>query len=155
MLDAICAEIHNYFTRESDKYVGNYAITDGVVTPPVNLQNGQFYRIIGSVFNDGVHKFGESDLTDEAEFHGAIWAMRVPKTFIDLVGEIKAWQDQYGGLDTKDGRVALSPFTSESFGGYSYSKSAGGGSADGSSVTTWQSTFASRLSVWRKLPGCE
>lgn len=149
MLDAICAEIHNYFTRESDKIIGDFAIVDGVVSPPSclqKIQNGQYYRVIGSVFNDGIHRRGDETLTDEPVFHGAIWLMRIPKDFLDLCASIDAWQNKYGTADS----VNMSPFSSESFGGYSYSKGSGGGN-DGSSVPTWQSTFASQLNVYRKV----
>jgi glycosyltransferase involved in cell wall biosynthesis len=43
-----------------------------------------------------------------------------------------------------------SPYSSESFGGYSYSK-ASGTDNHGNDVTSWQSKFASRLNHWRKI----
>jgi hypothetical protein len=99
--------------------------------------------VIGSVFSDGVHQYPAAFPTDET-FGGEIWAMAVPSEVITLVGDIGAWEQKYG-------EAAASPFTSESFGGYSYTKS-GGASASGSSgVITWQSQFKSRLNRWRKL----
>ena len=79
-------------------------------------------------------------------FHGAIWRMYPPMNFLTLVQEISTWQTTNGAADS----VAMSPFNSESFGGYSYSKS-GGGSAGSSSVPTWQSVYASRLRRYRRL----
>ena len=74
--------------------------------------------------------------------------MSPTSAFLELVAEIEAWQAKNGGVDSN----AMSPYQSESFGGYSYSKS-GGGSSDGgaSSVPTWQSTYASRLKAYRRI----
>ena len=75
--------------------------------------------------------------------------MAVPPSVIALSAEIEAWQEKYGGVDS----TAMSPYTSESFGGYSYSKSRGGsgnGSSDSGSGT-WQSVYANRLNKWRKI----
>ncbi len=88
----------------------------------------------------------QSFLKDEI-FDGEIWAMAIPQEFVFLAGEIKAWQDKYGGIDSE----AMSPFQSESFGGYSYSKGGSSVSNRASSVTTWSNTFASRLNKWRKI----
>lgn len=96
---------------------------------------------MGSVFNDGLHQYGTemADLQDES-FQGAVWALAVPKAVVSLAGEIAAWQEKY--KDTVD-----SPYTRESFSGYSYSKSSG---ADGSSGG-WQTAFRARLNPYRKL----
>ena len=80
-------------------------------------------------------------MTDE-EFKGAIWILAVPKAVVELAEEISAWQKQYG-------TVVSSPYTSESFGGYSYSKS--GGSTKSEGVNGWQNVFRLRLNSYRKL----
>jgi hypothetical protein len=77
-------------------------------------------------------------LTDEV-FEGAVWAMAVPPTLIALAAEIKAYNDSDAGK--------ASPYTSESFGGYSYTKAT---DANGAPIG-WQKAFASRLNKWRKL----
>lgn len=148
MLTEICAEIKNYFSLEEDKIFGDFAVEDGAITPSFYLEDDQYYRIVGSVFNDGVHKNGDQ-LTDEASFHGAIWKMRVPKAILDLDEEIAAWQAEHGSVQSAN----MSPFASESFGGYSYSKSSGGssGSEAGSSAVTWQTVYAQRLNPYRKI----
>lgn len=146
MLDAICREIKNYFVADSDRYIGDFAIVDGIITPPIAMQEGQYYRIVNSVFNDDVYIHGSEQLTDEEEFHGAIWLMRPPKAFLELVKDIEDWQNKYGGTDS----VSMSPYSSESFGGYSYSKNAGSTDAEGQSGLTWQSAFANRLNVFRR-----
>ena len=147
MLTEICAEIRNYFTYESDKNFGNFAIVDGSITPPLDLPT-DYIRIVGSHKNDGVHKLSDADLIDEGTFHGAIWIMSPPKAFLDLAAEIAAWQEKNGALDSP----AMSPFNSESFGGYSYSKSSGasaGGSSSGGA--DWRAAFASRLNIYRRI----
>ena len=146
MLTEICAYLHNWFCEDSDMIVGNIVIGDSEITVPnVVIQPGQYIRIIGSVFNDGVWQYGEATFRPET-FDGAVWLMRIPQTVIQLATDIEDWQAKYGSVDSK----AMSPFNSESFGGYSYSKS-GGGSAGSSSVPTWQSVYASRLRRYRRL----
>lgn len=148
MLDAICREIKNYFSDEEDRFIGDYAIIDGKITPPIAIQEGQYYRIVKSAFNDDVYIAGQEDLTDEKTFHGAIWLMKPPKEFLALVKDIEDWQAKYGGVSS----VAMSPYSSESFGGYSYSKSTvGGGSNDAQNGLTWQSVFADRLAPYRRV----
>lgn len=139
MLDQILHEIKNYFVL--NKYQGEYKIANGEILLPF-LMEGQYFRICGSIFNDGVHRYPEKWLTDE-EFTGEIWAMAIPAEFMELVRDIENWQDKYGEEVSK-------PYSSESFGGYSYSK-ASGGSDGGSAQITWQSNFRSRLNRWRKL----
>lgn len=151
MLTEICKEIRNWFSEREDRMVGKFRIETGVLVPPVSLLEGQYFRIIGSVFNDGVHQYGtEGDiLKDEPEFDGAVWLMRCPKDFLDLVAEIEAWQEKNGAVDSAN----MSPFSSESFGIYSYSKGSSGSSASGAGATavTWQTQFKSRLNKYRKL----
>ena len=148
MLTEICAEIRNYFSLEKDRIYGNFAVVNGAITPPVSLQDGQFYRIIGSVFNDGVHKKGDQ-LINEEQFSGSVWKMRVPIALLDLAEEIAAWQAENGNVQSAN----MSPYVSESFGGYSYSKGSGNstGSGAGSSAVTWQTMFAKRLNIYRKI----
>ena len=121
-------------------------ISDGAIDA-VGLKDGQYFRIIGSTFNDGVHIYPASDLKDEV-FEGSIWAMAVPATVIAIASDIKDWQTKYGGADSD----AMSPFTSESFAGYSYSKSGSGNANSGSNIT-WQDVFGGRLNKYRKLRG--
>lgn len=149
MLTEICAEIKNYFTYEKDKHFGDFAIVDGQIVPSIAFPT-DYIRIVGSMLNDGVHKLSDENdtLVDEGKFHGAIWVMSPPAAFLALAGEIETWQEMNGKADS----VAMGPFQSESFGGYSYSKGSGGNGGNGvSSVPTWQSQYASRLKLYRKL----
>ena len=134
MLTEICAEIRNYFVREI--HHGTFSISDGAIEPLDFLQEGQYFRIVGSVFNDGVYQYPSSDLVDET-FDGAVWAMSVPPSFIALASEIKTWQD-------KDGKP--SAYTSESFVNYSYTKAT---NAKGQ-VATWKEVFAPQLNQYRR-----
>lgn len=151
-LTALCRELKNYFTKDEDKYLGEYSISGGVLTLSGTaaydvLQEGQYFRIVGSVFNDGVYQYPVTGLTDET-FDGAIWAMKVPKEVFTLLDEINEWQEKYGSSD-----AAQSPFQSESFGGYAYTKGTVAGLANnkGASPGSWQWQFASRLDKWRKI----
>lgn len=148
MLTEICAEIKNYFTYECDRHIGDFSIEDGHIAPSFDLPT-DYIRIVGSRLNDGVHKVSDNDLVDEGKFHGAIWVMSIPKDFLALADEIASWQEQYGGA----GSTAMSPFQSESFGGYSYSKASGSSSSasGASSAPTWQSQYASRLKIYRRI----
>lgn len=148
MLTEICAEIRNYFTYDQDKKIGTWRIEDGQITPSIDFPT-EYIRIVGSHKNDGVHCLSDAnDILADEEFQGGIWCMSIPPAFIALANEIAEWQSKYGGADSQ----ALSPFQSESFGGYSYSKASGGSSNGyGSSAPTWQSTYAKRLNIYRKI----
>lgn len=144
MLEQVLTHIHNWFrVRDcvNGIHPGEYTIEDGGITLPF-LQDGQYFRIMGSVFNDGLRQYGQDmdALTDET-FTGTIWALAVPKSVIDLAGEIADWQKKYGAS-------ASSPYLSESFGGYSYSKGTAGGQSGASS---WQAAFRAQLNPYRKL----
>lgn len=146
MLNELCLELKNWFDRGQPKLFGSFNISNNQLDKKVTdvLQQNQYFRIIGSVFNDGVYRFDNNlQLTDE-EFYGAIWLMAVPKEVLDLSTEIDTWLGKYG--DT-----AESPYSSESFGGYSYSKSQSYASASGGSKSSWQAVFANRLNKWRKI----
>lgn len=144
ILTEICADIRNYF--KVGAIHGKFVVIDGQICNENGdaisaIQNGQYFRIIGSVFNDGVHKF-PAELQDENIFEGSIWLMAVPSAVVSLASEIDAWCVKNEAIDSP----AMSPFTSESFGGYSYSKSG----SDGSSIT-WKQAFKAKLNTWRKI----
>ena len=138
-LTELCAHLRNWFVRsDADRHVGTFEVVGGSIDLPW-LADGQYFRIIGSVFNDGVWKYPAA-LTDET-FDGAVWAMAVPPDVIVLCEDITAWEGKY-----RD--AAESPYQSESFGGYTYTKASGDGS---SGSVSWQKAFRARLSPWRKL----
>ena len=143
MLTELCGEVRNYFLRngEADIHKGTFTISYGEMQPLPFLQENQYYRIVGSVFNDGVWQYPNEPLTDEV-FTGAVWAMAVPPSVIALSAEIEGWLADYGA-------VLNSPYTSESFAGYSYSK-ASSMSGDASGIT-WQGQFRNRLNKYRRI----
>ena len=147
MLTELCGYLRNWF--EDLKLYGDFKIVNGAISyadgSTLPLQDGQYFRVIGSVFNDGVHCFGQTSLNDEV-FDGSIWRLKLPPDFIELANDIKAWQDKNGSLDSQ----AMSPFSSESFGGYSYSKGSGN-TADTSNGGSWQSVFGNRIMRFRKV----
>lgn len=142
MLEQVLTHLHNWFIVPNGIHHGKFTIEGGGIALPF-LRDGQYFRIMGSVFNDGLHQYGPAmeALTDE-EFDGTVWALSVPRAVISLSEEIAAWQGKYSA-------VADSPYTSESFGGYSYTK-AGGANENGGSGG-WQAVFRSRLNPYRKL----
>lgn len=116
-------------------YGGTFEVKEGSIELPF-LLDGQYFRIVGSVFNDGVHQYPVNTLTDET-FNGAIWTLALDPALISLVSEIEEWQ--------KENKKAVeSPYQSESFGGYSYTLK------DGQNIS-WKTAFADRLNRWRKI----
>lgn len=137
MLEQVLRHLNNWFLVEI--HGGAFTVENGSITLPF-LKTNQYFRICGSVFNDGLRQYPASDLKSET-FDGTVWALAVPQAVIDLALEIEAWQK-------KNGDASVSPYQSESFGGYSYSKTTD--PASGGSIT-WQSAFRSRLNNYRKL----
>lgn len=137
-LGELCAHLRNWFLRsDDDRHIGRFTVVDGTIDLPW-LADGQYFRVIGSVFNDGVHQYPAAGLTDES-FVGAVWAMAVPPDVVALADEISAWEAKYR-------EVVESPYQSESFGGYTYTKT---DASEGG--LTWEKVFRSRLNRWRKL----
>lgn len=144
MLEQILMEIHNWF-RVRDKmdgiYLGTYTIENGGIALPF-LKDGQYFRIIGSVLNDGLHRYGPTmEILQDETFDGTIWALAIPKSVVNLASEISEWQKKYEA-------AINSPYNSESFGGYSYSRAT---DAETGGAITWQSAFRLRLNPYRKL----
>ena len=135
MLEAILRHLNNYFI--ADVREGDYAVEGGNIALPF-LADGQYFFVRDSIFNDGLHRYPAFDLVDE-EFYGVIWCLAIPQAILNLADEIEAWQ-------TKNSEIINSPYTSESFGGYSYTKASG----DNGVAVSWQSVFADRLTPYRK-----
>lgn len=130
MLEAILDHLHNWFPVRGSARSGTFEIASGPLEMD-GLKVGQYYRIQGSVFNDGLHY--SSDSLVQETFTGTITLLAVPAALEDLAEEVKEW-------------IAANPATdkvSESFDGYSYSR--GTGAAGG-----WQAAFAPRLQRWRR-----
>ena len=135
MLEELLRHLRNWFVN--DIYNGHFVIEGGSIDLPFIAEN-QYYRIIGSVFNDGLHKkYGSTETLTDEEFDGAVWALAVPKAVVDLSEEIATWITAHPASD----------YQSESFGGYSYTK----GTGKSGRASTWHDVFASRLNAWRKI----
>lgn len=133
MLYEIMKHIRNFFVR-GEKIQGEIHIEDGTISLP--LLDGQYFLIEGSILNDGVYQYPASELTDET-FVGVITPLAPPADFISLCNEIKEYNS----------KSPESAFTSESFGGYSYTRAT---DKDGN-VAGWQSAYKKRLDVYRKI----
>lgn len=156
MLTEVCDFVHNYF--EYAIHDGTFEISDGTINLDSLVANGQRFRIIGSALNDGIYTYHADGIKDDDDdeivtlrtesFDGTVVAMAVPKQVLDLVDEISAWI-----MKNKD--VLESPFASESFGGYSYTKASASGRGAGllssGELLTWRSVFGNRLTAYRKI----
>ena len=127
--------LHNWFVKS--RIDGEFTIEANVLTPCDALV-GQYIRIEGSTFNDGVYKYGVDSFVAEETFNGSVYLLAIPRDLERLVDEISDFVETYGYSDLQ----------SESFGGYSYTKKSG---ENGSSYG-WVDEFRGRLKRWRKLP---
>ena len=140
MLEQVLGEIHNWFVREVVE--GDFTISGGRLLLPDGpaLLDGQYLRVVGSVFNDGLYQWPATGLVDET-FQGEVWALAVPQEVQDLAGVIDDW----------DAKNAPGPYVSESFGGYSYTRATNGATGQ---AAGWRDRFRQELNRWRKVPGC-
>ena len=148
-LTELCQELKNWFVRGT--YTGTIELADdGQICcdgKPIPILEGQYYRLKGSVFSDGIHLHPEFDLPQET-FPGTVWTMAVPKPVLILAQDISDWREKYESIES----AAMSPFTSEQVPNYSYSKSNNNSSSgENGGVSGWKSVFASRMNAWRKI----
>ena len=132
MLYKVMRHLRNFFATTT-YYSGVFTVEGGKIEPPL-LTDGNYYLIEGSVKNDGVYKW-PVDLENE-KFYGVITLLAPPKAFIETVDAIKEYESKHGH----------SPYVSESFGGYTYSKAQGK-----NGPITWKEVFAEDLKVWRRI----
>lgn len=131
--------LRNLFPGMKWQFFGE-EITEKRLSLP-GLENGDYYLIEGSRRNDGIHVYGNQDLRNEV-FSGTVTEICVPDALLNLLNEINQWQE-------KNGEAVASPYQSESFGGYSYTK-ANASNGNGESMS-WKTAFGPRLRAWRKL----
>ena len=143
LLTMICAELRNWFVVDK-VFRSDFQIHNGHLdlSGVEGAKEGQYIRIIGSTFNDGVFQYPTNNLRDET-FDGAVWLLAVPPDVIELAAEVGQWREKYS-------EASESPYTSESFGGYSYTKASGTG-ISGASGASWRDIFCQRLNQWRKI----
>lgn len=135
----ILSYLRNFFPVES-WYVYGEEIHGGEINLPF-IPNGGFFIVENSKWNNGLHKKGEAGLTG-ATFSGEVTAINPPAEVLAIWEEINTWQE-------KNREAVESPYQSESFGGYSYSKASGNTSSGGS--VSWKTVFSERLKPWRKI----
>lgn len=135
MLAEVLDHLNNWFVVPHGYHGGTYTVADGGLELTFLLPS-QYFRVAGSVLNDGLYQYPAVGMVDET-FTGYVWALAIPQELITLVAEIEAWQEKQGN----------SPYLSESFDGYTYTKATGGSGAP----MTWQDAFRGRLNRWRKL----
>lgn len=138
MLEYVLSSLYNWFDVKRD--YGEFTISGGSLDVD-GMLDGQYFRIVGSVLNDGLHKWPADDLHDEV-FVGEIWSLAIPDAVIRLTGEMGEW--------VKEHPVGAG-YTSESFGGYSYSLPTNSQTGQAANV---YDVFRSQLNQYRKLPGC-
>ena len=143
----LCSECRNWFLRRIVR--GTFTVSDGTLDGIDGAGTGQYIRIVGSVYNDGVFEYPVHGLVDET-FDGAVWLLGIPKDFVALLNDIKAWETANAeAIKNATAEVLTGPYTSESFAGYTYTRKSGFGDV----ATTWRDPrlgFAKRLNVWRK-----
>lgn len=131
----LCALTHNFFDRADEPIAGEFVFEPDTV--PTGVVPGQYFLVCGSIFNDGVHKAGDSDLVAET-FNGTVQPMRVPPAFAALAQKIDAYDKALpsGGV-----------YVSQSFGGWSGTMATGtdGLPADG------KTKFRAEINQWRKM----
>ena len=134
MLEQILAYLHDDFAVQTleDR---EWTIADGTMEVPGAL-SGQYVRIIGSVLNDGVYQYPMTGLADET-FTGTVRLLKIKKAVLEMVPEIEAWCK----------KNQPTAYTSESFGGYSYSRAT---NANGVAAG-WQDVFEAQLAPYRKM----
>lgn len=135
MLESILLHLNNWFLVPDGVHEGTFEVKDGGIVLPF-LAPGQYFRVCGSVFSDGLHQYPAENLTDET-FTGAIWALAIPRQVLHLADEVKTWAE----------KNQPTAYTSESFGGYSYSRATGSSGAP----MGWEDVFRQRLNRYRKL----
>lgn len=144
---------HHPFGRTEEYYPvtefeDDYVIADGALsTLDDTIKTGQYIAIYGSTLNDGIWKVGAdgaiaSDLTgvtaQDETFRATIYPLKVPNDFVALSLEITAY---------RTAAKEASPYVSESFLGYSYSKA----QKQGGGTVTWQQQFADRLAPYKRM----
>ena len=86
MLTELCAELRNYFVVSIHE--GTFTIDGGKIAPLDFIQENQYFRIVGSVFNDGVYQnTADLVLTDEIFSGSAEIFLKVTVTFPPILSE--------------------------------------------------------------------
>jgi hypothetical protein len=145
MLTRICRYLKNWFVVKT--YLGNIAVSEGKIYcngSEIEMQEGQRFALVRTHYVYGAYSYG--DEIEDYEFEGAVWIMDVPADVLDVAVRMTEWEAANGGVDSQ----AMSPYQSESFGGYSYAKGLNSKGKVGSSVFD-NAEFAAVLSPFKKI----
>lgn len=136
----LCAELRNWFCWDEDKHFG-VSLSD---ISGLGIKENQYFRVMDSIFNDGVYKYPKDDFVSE-DTKFTVWVMRVPSQVLDLLDAMNTWETKY--TDSVEG-----PYQSESFDGYSRTlRSSGDSSGSAPRAWSWRDQFRSQLDQWRKV----
>lgn len=135
MLYEILKHIRNFFPDIEHQKEATFTIVSGAISPSVDIKEGQYFLIEGSVFNDGIKQLTDS-FTDET-FRGTITPLKIPSDLLNLATEIEDFNR----------KNEASVYASESFGNYSRTRATN----SNGSLASWQNAFATRLNAWRKI----
>ena len=139
----MCCLLKNYFTDSKHIFHGTYTIRDKTISAEF-VQNNQYFRISGSVFNDGVYCNTPEDLErlrDET-FTGAIWVMSVPAGFIELCDDAERFKSKITEIS-----AIFEGYTSESWGGYTYTLP----TSAPAFIQDWQYRIKQGMNAYRRL----
>lgn len=149
MLTEICAHLKNYF--DYSRFYGDISISGGAVScrgVQIDMDEGQYFALFRPHYCLGIFRYGD-ELEDRTVKNGSVWLMDIPPAIFAAIEWAEKWNELNGGADS----AANSPFQSESFGGYSYSKGSTYKDADsaiGASVFD-QAQFKAMLSPYQKM----
>lgn len=135
-LGAVMAHCRNFFERGYTD--GEFTVTDGRLSPQTKAL---YVCISGSAYHDGVYRLADGMIADpmacmpDETFAGRVWELHPPEDFVSLAEEIAAY-------DQKNPSGALQ---SESFGEYSYTRSAQSGAPG------WAGAFSGRLTRYMRM----
>lgn len=134
MIEKVMAYCNNFF-ESSESQCETFEVKNGSISLPF-LAEGQYFRVEGSLFNDGVYS-NPSQMDRDEVFTGKVTPLAPPKAFIEMCEKISEFE----------ATTTISGYISESFGGYSYTKAGGSGGAG----VTWEEAFRVQLRRWRKI----
>lgn len=133
---AVMRHCRNFF--EVGYIDGDFTVSGNAITP---APDSLWCFVTGSRFHDGVWQLRNGvidavpDDMDDEVFSGRVWLLKPPRDFIELCGEISAYDD----------KNPVGALLQEKFGNYSYMR------GYDESSKPWWSAYASRLSTYRKM----
>lgn len=131
----VIERINADFTRYRE--YGDFTVSGGSLVG-VEVPDGAYFWVSGSTLNDGLHVAPDSGMEDES-FTGEVDVLAIPKTFQRVVENMSDWVKKHPSTG----------YSSESFGGYSYSMPSN--SKTGMAADVFD-VFRTSLNRWRRLP---